>query len=521
MRARMGTGMAPEAGQARPMTGVTAAGFSSVMRGHKFDPLNQAAASGHSATSSLEKTEETPEMLIKRMEKKVNRLVEESAHASAMGDYQTALEKAKEAGRRERMLCKQREQASLAEQLNLDLTYCVLFNLANQYEANEQYSEALNTYLLIVKNKMFNNGSRLRVNMGNIYTAQKKYPQAIKMYRMALDQIGEVHKSVRLKILQNIGSVFVKMGQYADTITSFEHIMSEQPDFKTVMNLTLCYYAISDREKLKRCFCRMLQITSGAEDEDRYFPTMEDDPQQRLLIETIKNDRLRELERERKATADKTILTAAKLIAPVIETSFALGFDWCIEMVRSSVYVELASELEITKALTFLKLMNIPKAIETFKDCNRKDSKMAATAATNLSFILLLEKDLQQAEKFADSAVALDRYNPHALVNKGNVLYSRGDYEAAREFYQEALSVEATCSEALFNTGLVHKQMRRYGEAMECFVKLHNILRSSSQVIYHLADLSDKMGDTPQSIDWFLQLISLVPTDPHVLQRVG
>ena len=109
----------------------------------------------------------------------------------------------------------------------------VLFNLGNQYEANEMYTEALNTYLLIVKNKMFNNGSRLRINMGNIYTAQNKYPQAIKMYRMALDQIGEVHKSVRLKILQNIGSVFIKMGQYADAITSFEHIMSELPDFKT------------------------------------------------------------------------------------------------------------------------------------------------------------------------------------------------------------------------------------------------------------------------------------------------
>ena len=116
----------------------------------------------------------------------------------------------------------------------------VLFNLANQYEANEMYSEALNTYLLIVKNKMFNNGSRLRVNMGNIYTAQKKYPQAIKMYRMALDQIGEAHKSVRLKILQNIGSVFIKMGQYADAITSFEHIMSDRPDFKTGMSLCDC-----------------------------------------------------------------------------------------------------------------------------------------------------------------------------------------------------------------------------------------------------------------------------------------
>ena len=42
----------------------------------------------------------------------------------------------------------------------------------------------------------------------------------------------------RLKILQNIGSVFVRMGQYADAITSFEHIMGEQPDFKTGGNIS-------------------------------------------------------------------------------------------------------------------------------------------------------------------------------------------------------------------------------------------------------------------------------------------
>lgn len=59
-----------------------------------------------------------------------------------------------------------------------------------------------------------------------------------------------------------------------------------------------------------------------------YMYLQEDDPHQRLLIEAIKNDRLRDIERERKATAEKTILTGAKLIAPVIESSFALGFDW-------------------------------------------------------------------------------------------------------------------------------------------------------------------------------------------------
>ena len=36
-----------------------------------------------------------------------------------------ALDKAREAARKERILCKQREQAQLTDQINLDLTYCV------------------------------------------------------------------------------------------------------------------------------------------------------------------------------------------------------------------------------------------------------------------------------------------------------------------------------------------------------------------------------------------------------------
>ena len=36
----------------------------------------------------------------------------------------------------------------------------VLFNLANQYAANEIYAEALSTYQVIVKNKMFSNAGK-------------------------------------------------------------------------------------------------------------------------------------------------------------------------------------------------------------------------------------------------------------------------------------------------------------------------------------------------------------------------
>ena len=71
--------------------------------------------------------------------------------------------------------------------------------------------------------------------MGNIYTEQGQYPQAIKMYRMALDQIQDIHRGVRLQILQNIGAVFVRMGRYADAITAFESIMEEEANFKAGM----------------------------------------------------------------------------------------------------------------------------------------------------------------------------------------------------------------------------------------------------------------------------------------------
>lgn len=245
-----------------------------------------------------------------------------------------ALDKAKEAGRKERLLCRQREQVGLSDQISLDLTYCVLFNLANQYQANRMHTEALNTYLLIVKNKMFSNGARLRINMGNIYFEQRKYPLAIKMYRMALDQIQNTHSQLRcgcvsvrclvhvachhctltcsmcvccrLKILRNIGAVFVKMGQYSDAISTYEHIMSESGDFKTGLstltltqsnlyahtyahthvfspsssaivatglNLILCYCALRDREKLKTGFKRLLSIDLPGEDDERYMVT--------------------------------------------------------------------------------------------------------------------------------------------------------------------------------------------------------------------------------------------------------
>ncbi|XP_031439033.1 intraflagellar transport protein 88 homolog isoform X3 [Clupea harengus] len=520
MSSSMGRPMtgAVQDGAARPMTAVRAAGYSSALtRGSTFDPLGQSKGP---APALEAKMEDSPEEKIKILEKKVNDLIEESCMAYSRGDLQLSLEKAKEAGRKERVLVRQREQTGTADHINLDLTYSVLFNLANQYANNDMFQEALNTYSVIVKNKMFSNAGRLKVNMANIYFKQKNYPKAIKFYRMALDQISNAHKEMRIKIMQNIGVVFVKMGQYSDAITSFEHIMSECPNIKSGFNLILCYYAIGDRDRMKKSFQKLISAPLGIDDEDKYIPASED-PHTNMVIEAIKNDPLHQMERDRKSLAEKYIMTSAKLIAPAIENSFAAGFDWCVDMVKSSQYVELANDLEINKAITYLRQRDFNQAVETLKTFEKKDSRVKSAAATNLSFLYFLEKDFDLADRYADMAMSADRYNPAALINKGNTVFVRQDYEKAGEFFKEALRNDSSCTEGLYNLGLTYKKLGRLDEALDCFLKLHAILRNCAQVMFQLACLYEMLEDPHQAIDWLMQLISVTPTDPQVLAKLG
>jgi len=198
----------------RPTTAVNSAGFKK----------NQNSLSKVTSKESIDDIPEEvrEEEKMKELEKKVLRLVDESIITFSKGDYTAALDKAKAAGRQERSLSKLRENSGLSEAQNMDLTYQVLFNLAVQYEMNELFSEALNHYQIIVKNKLFQQVGKIRVNMGNIYFKTKEYNKAVKQYRMALDQVPNHFQTMRIRIMANIGACFIKLNQFEDAVTSYE-----------------------------------------------------------------------------------------------------------------------------------------------------------------------------------------------------------------------------------------------------------------------------------------------------------
>merc|ERR1719188_1355532 len=236
------------------------------------------------------------------------------------------------------------------------------------------------------------------------------------------------------------------------------------------------------------------------------------------------DDALREDVKGRQREAARFIVNAANLIAPMIENSPVLGYDWVIDQLNHHGFPRIGSELEIAKANHFLRRKEFDQAIAMLKKFERKEPSLMACAATNLSFLYFLEAEHGSAEKYADMAVKADRYNARALVNKGNCMFIHEDFERAKEVYLEAIGVSADCLEAIYNLGLVNMHIGRYQEALLAFEKLHSITRASCEVMWQLGDIHEKLGNHTKAHEWFSLLVTSPkgrPTDPGVLARLA
>lgn len=492
-----------------------------------FDPFQQAAQGP--PPPLVQNTENGPEYKAKVMERQVNALMEESATASVQGKKALALSKAKEAVQHERKLFRHREKHDHGDQNNLELCCAVLFNLAHQYHINGKKSEALQTYGSIVNRKEFPLAGRLRVNMGNIFFEQKKYPAANKMYKMAIDQIGQQSASTRYAIMRNIGISLVQMRQFPEAIISFDAIMKNHPDPQTGFNLILCYYALGDKEKMKMAFKDLLTVPQYGEDEEN------EEEETKVEDSHLREDELKKDRIARKKKLNRYVFQAAKLLAPVIEDDLGSGYDWVIEFLKAprlpsspgrgtsskNGFAKVAMEMEISKGIAYLKRKNIAAAIEVFKSFETKDEGLIDQAATNLSFLFFLEGDYKNAAKYAELAVKTVRYDARAHVNKANYLVQRGELEKAKDLYLEAIGVEEDCVVAIYNLGLIEKRLGNLDDALEAFKQLHRMVPEDAQVIYQIANLYDLLNDNKQAAEWFKILHVAIPTDPKVLARLA
>ena len=86
-----------------------------------------------------------------------------------------------------------------------------------------------------------------------------------------------------------------------------------------------------------------------------------------------------------------------------------LGYDFILDTLKVSNFPDVESEIEICKGMGYLKKKNLEKAIETMKSFEKKDKKLMAKSASNISFLYFLEGDYKKAEKYSEDAINFDR----------------------------------------------------------------------------------------------------------------
>ncbi|KAH8418795.1 hypothetical protein KR222_005548 [Zaprionus bogoriensis] len=592
---------------ARPSTAVRAVGYaasSAGSTGQRFDQFfvekvkQQTLSSANAAVDAAK--EVNPQIKYKNMENKIVKLLESSivlaarsatnrtngsSNTEVKSSLAEALNKAKDASSLDRILHHEQDKQGENVFHNFDLTYAVFFNLAEQYEHNDMHIEALNTYNIMTKNKMFPHVNQLKLNMGNIYLKMGMHKKAIKMYRMALDSVPNTQKQLRLKITENIGVLFVRMGQYADAASSFEFIMAERPDIRSGIHLLLCYYAMGDVEKIKNTFrslCdvqpveterdlenenNIIRLQQQAEQAGAQAPATEQshtaevaiidgegnssfvqvnapnrasaNEKNRYVLQALKTDELAMYTKQRRNAEKRSITMIVDLISPLIEENYNDGYNWCIEVIRTSNLSWLANELELNKALVYLRQNDVNQAIETLQMYDRKsESSMTASALTNLSFIYInmATHCLNQLQE-----IGALQTNALALVNASIVDMQNQNLSSARERLQRALQVDAASFEANYNLGLLALQEQDFELAEEQFELLKAQLMEPhsvqhSHVYYQLAKLQErrlsnaaggaggfKSGASPGALQAYLQVlgISAADIDSRLFEKVG
>ncbi|XP_055912408.1 intraflagellar transport protein 88 homolog [Eupeodes corollae] len=500
---------------ARPSTAVRAVGYTAdserLIDQAFLQKAKQQQGLGANTVDAAAK-EVNPLIRYRHLEAKISDLLESSIVLSADStpNHAECLNKAKEAFSLDRTLHRLRDQYGENLFHNLELTYAVFFNLAEQYTNNDMYVEALNTYTMMIKNKMFPHVNHLKLNMGNIYFKMGIYNKAIKMYRMALDSVPSNLKQLRLKITQNIGILFIKMGQYSDAATSFEFVMSDRPDVRSGIHLVLCYFAMGDVEKIRNAFKSLVDIQLEYEDDIKVQTFIEENEESKSVFDMLKVDEFAIYNKIKRTAVKKAITMVVDLISPVIEENYNDGYYWCIEIIKSSSNLSwLASDLELNKALVYLRQNDINQAVETLRMYEKKDENMAANALTNLSFIHLHIGDMENARLCTNQFLEMDLNNPSALVNSAVCDMKSGDFNNAKRKLQAALDEQPDLFEANYNLGLLAGKNLSGDDidvAEEQFVKVGENIQHP-HVHYQLAKINELNSSPHSALEVYLQVL--------------
>ncbi|XP_024356907.1 uncharacterized protein [Physcomitrium patens] len=465
----------------RPMTAIRAAGYSS--RGSKFDPMNQGAPI--STSGSQKKEEANPEYQCREIERAVNQLLEASAAAGLAGDFQTALQKAKEAGKKDRALCRTREQAGLADQMNMELTFAVCFNLGYQYQCGGLQSEALNTYTQIMKNKQ-------------------------------------------------------------DAVQAFELVMENKVDHQTTYNLIVCYYVLENTEQMKNCFTKMLLVKyydSDSDDENDDENSVLRNNELREELRTKQNQALKYISTAARLIApvlyhnfvegydwvveglkdqQYAALANEMELEKAIQHLHRRDFTQAIVLLKDFEKKEKDLKARAATNLSFLYFLegDISNA-EKHAEVAVKTNRYNAQALVNQGNCLYSRGRVEEAKAVYQEAAEVELDCVEAVYNLGLCHKRLGALGDALSTFKKLSNSIPNSIEVLFQVGDVNGLMGNIKQAIKCLEIVNTRTMHDPGVLAMLGRLHAKCDDEPKALYYYSESHRVYPANMDITSWLG
>ena len=486
----------------RPMT-TKAAGYSKALGKEQKDFGSKTKMFFHKPTAT------SKEQIIKELEKNIQKLCDESILLKCEENYVAAKDKCLTAY--EKLNDYKMKNMDYA---NAELEFCIQLNLGLIYEGLKMYDDARQVYTDIIQKENYYPPAvmfqRVRVNLGNLYYIQGQYKKAITEWQKAVDKIPKENKEIRGAILKNIANAQIKLIQYTDAIGNYEESLKYNQNMKTCMNLLLSYLAVNEKEKTKTTFNSMIEASQNLESE---IDSTEESKQSM--------DKLKEFLVLKKKENANIIVNISLVMTYYMEKDPLVVFSFIIDSLKKHGRQEILNEVEMAKAMYFLKKRDVEKTISIMKGFENKNKNLISRVSNNISFLYFVEGDYIKAESYIKIAIENERYNHKALVNMGNIHYIKGEYSKAKEYYLEAIGVQSDCPEAIYNLGMVNIRVNLIFEAIQAFEKLQSVVPNIPEVLYQIAKLYENRKQFDEAIKYYSILLSQLPNDPILLSSLG
>ena len=449
------------------------------------------------------------EAQIKEFEKNIQKLSDESIIMKCRGNFLGAKEKALNAYDKLNEFKLQN-----LDYFNAEMEFGLQLNIALIYENLRMYDDARAMYLEIVqKENYYTPGimkDKIRINLGNLYYKQGEYKKAITEWQKAVDKISKENKELKGCILKNIANAHIKIGSFNEAIDNYKESVKNKEDMKSCMNLLLSYLAMNKINETKQVFKLMIDF---AQSQEREIDSSKD--------KNTAMDPLKEYLIIRKKENATIIVNISLVMTHFLEKDPLEAFKYIIDVVKQSGMTDIQNEVEMAKAMYFLKKRDVQKTISIMRNFENTNKNLISRVANNISFLYFVEGDYAKAETYANTAIENERYNHKALVNKGNIHYIKEDYNKAKEYYLEAIGVQSDCIEAIYNLGMVNIRMDAIYEAIQAFEKLHSVCPNIPEVLYKIAKLYEYMKQYEDAIKYYSLLLIQLPNDPILLSSLG